>query len=344
MTVQELHDFLWNGIRSGELQGKLPSISQLKNRYHTGHNTIHLAIDRLKMQGLVYGRQGKGVFVNEKNANAARKGSVLFHFGLENIFQTPFYMRLLGLMKQELEGSGLQPEFASSLPESLNKYSAAVVFGANMMKKADLMSLKYALGGRMVLINHKLRGFVSVSNDNHEGGRLAVEKLYSAGHRHIGVVTRYLDLPQNFFHERFAGVTDFAAKHPDLEITEFRIPSGSGLPNRICAGIAEDIRLHHPEITGLFAFTDLYAFQLLLALKESGRKIAAVGYDNSEFASLLSPALTTIEEDAVRFSHAVCERIRQQISGGKAVSIEIRPRLIDRESVFPANEIHVYNQ
>lgn len=339
MTVQELHDFLWNGIRSGELHGKLPSISQLKTRYKTGHNTIHLAIDRLKMQGLVYGRQGKGVFVNEKAANVTQQGIVLFYFGLENTFQTPFYIRMLGLIKQELQGSGLQMEFVSTLPEDLNKYSAAVVFGSNMMKKADLMSLKYALSGRVVLINHKMRGFVSISNDNYAGGRLAVEKLYSAGHRHIGVVTRFLDLPQNFFHERFAGAADFAAEHSDLKITEFRIPSGPGLPNRVCAEIAEKIRLHHPEITGLFAFTDLYAFQLLLALKESGRKIAVVGYDNSEFASLLNPALTTIEEDAGRISRAVCDAVTRLISRGKAASIEINPRLIDRESVFPVSEI-----
>ena len=339
MTVQELHDILWHGIRSGELQGRLPSSAEMKRRYGTGHNTVHLAIDRLKMQGLVYGRQGKGVYVNRQTADNSGQGTVMVYFGQVSGINIPLYSRMLGLIKAELDRTGSRLEFVSSLTGDLQKYHAALVFGANLMPGSELMMLKYAMSGRIVLINHKIRGLVSVSNDNVCGGRLATERLYQAGHRHIAVVTRYLDMERNFFHDRFQGVTDFAAEHKDLTIHEFRIPSDSQSRNKICAEIAEKIISGHPEITGLFAFTDWYAFQLLQVLKQAGRTISAVGYDNSEFASLLDPPLTSIEEDAAGLGHAVCRTVNELIAGEKPVSREVKPHLIERQSVFSIQDI-----
>lgn len=339
MTVQELHDILWHGIRSGELQGRLPSSAEMKRRYGTGHNTVHLAIDRLKMQGLVYGRQGKGVYVNRQTAHHSGQGTVMVYFGQESGINIPLYSRMLGLIKTELDQTGSRLEFVSSLTGDLQKYHAALVFGANLMPGSELMTLKYAMSGRIVLINHKIRGLVSVSNDNVCGGRLATERLYQAGHRHIAVVTRYLDMERNFFHDRFRGVTDFAAEHQDLTIHEFRIPSDDQNRSKICAEIAEKIISGHPEITGLFAFTDWYAFQLLQVLKQAGRTISVVGYDNSEFASLLDPPLTSIEEDAAELGHAVCRTVNDLIAGKKPVSREVKPHLIERQSVFSIQDI-----
>ena len=334
MTVQELHDIFLKGIRSGEFRGRLPSSAEMKRRYGTGHNTVHLAIDRLKMQGLVYGRQGKGVFVNEQALAGVKKGVVMVYFGLESNMNIPLYLKLLTLLKAELQKSGLTLEFVSDLSAGLKKYQAAIVFGANMMREEDLMTLKYAMSGRVLLINHKLPGMVSLSSDNACGGRLAAEEIYRFGHRRIAVVTRFLDLPRNFFHERHQGFMDFAAEHPDMSVQEYHIPSEIASRSGICADIAGKILHEQPEITALFAFTDWYAFQLLQVLKRAGRTISAVGYDNSEFASLLDPPLTSIEEDVDGLSREAAHALNGLIGSGRAASRMVEPRLIQRESVF----------
>ncbi|MEO3746713.1 winged helix-turn-helix domain-containing protein [Plantactinospora sp. B5E13] len=66
-NYQRVADDLRNQITSGVLGpgDKLPSIRQLQAKYGVGNNAVHMAIVILKSEGLVYGHQGKGVFVSE---------------------------------------------------------------------------------------------------------------------------------------------------------------------------------------------------------------------------------------------------------------------------------------
>ncbi|ROT25489.1 winged helix-turn-helix domain-containing protein [Micromonospora sp. HM5-17] len=58
-------------IRSGELKAhdKLPSTAELAEQYHVSTATVNRAFGLLHDRELVYGKQGKGVFVAEGKAN-----------------------------------------------------------------------------------------------------------------------------------------------------------------------------------------------------------------------------------------------------------------------------------
>jgi len=59
------------------------------------------------------------------------------------------------------------------------------------------------------------------------------------------------------------------------------------------------------KFTAICAGNDLVAFGAIKALKEKGLRvpedIAVVGYDDFEFASMVSPAITTIRQPLIEF-------------------------------------------
>lgn len=60
-------DRISEAIKSGELKAheKLPSTAELADLHHVSLATVNRAFGLLHDRGLVYGRQGKGVFVAE---------------------------------------------------------------------------------------------------------------------------------------------------------------------------------------------------------------------------------------------------------------------------------------
>jgi LacI family transcriptional regulator len=61
---------------------------------------------------------------------------------------------------------------------------------------------------------------------------------------------------------------------------------------------ARQLLTQHPQVTAIFAYNDLLALGAIQACKKLGRRVpddcAIVGFDDIEFASMVSPALTTV--------------------------------------------------
>ena len=336
MTGKQLYNALADGIMSGRITGRLPSIAQLKIKYGTSHNTIHLALDRLKMQGLVYGQQGKGVFVNSEGLQGNSGGSVLFYLGvldINSLARNRFYVRMLTVLKAELQKAGLELILNSQLDDLQKQYSAVIIPDANRLRQEDLSRLKLSHPGRVCLLNHKIDGYVSICNDNFRGGWLAVERLYAAGHRNLAMLTVYLDLPYNFFHDRRDGVSAFQRKHRDLCITHFPV---SDRAEKDCViGIANEIVEHHPEITGVFTFKEIYAYEMYRIFDQAGREISLVGYGNPDYAEFMIPQLTTIAENPDALGQTRARTVCSQIAGQPVKSADIPVELIERQTVYP---------
>lgn len=64
---RRIADEITRRIRSGELKAheKLPSTAELAEKHHVSLATVNRAFGLLHDRELVYGRQGKGVFVAE---------------------------------------------------------------------------------------------------------------------------------------------------------------------------------------------------------------------------------------------------------------------------------------
>ena len=336
MTGNEIYNLLINEIREGRVSGRLPSIARMTAMYGTSHSTVQLVLDKLKLQGLVYGQKGKGIFVCETAPVQHKISSVMILITLKHFLRNQFYIRMLIMLKERLSEAGFNLVLNTELTDDMSHYAAAVITSANLMSAEQLKKLKFAFGSRICLLNHKLDGFVSVSNNNFQGGWLAAERLYDAGHRHIGVVTCYLDMPYSFFFDRLEGVLAFARRHRNLKITEFPVSGDEDAPDVAVTG--REILENHPGITGIFTFKDIFASELQQIFKQAGRQISLIGYGNSPYGSFLTPALTSIEEDAAGLGAALSRTVYDLMVGKETRSVDVPVKLIERESVFTWQE------
>jgi LacI family transcriptional regulator len=99
---------------------------------------------------------------------------------------------------------------------------------------------------------------------------------------------------------------------------------------------SEDLLRLTPAVTAVFCANDMIALGMLRGLAGRGiqvpDEVSVVGYDDSDFAALLSPALTTVRIDPMEIGRRAA-REALGADGEAADPAALRPRLVQRESV-----------
>ncbi len=139
-------------------------------------------------------------------------------------------------------------------------------------------------------------GSYSVNSDDHEGGLLATRHLIGLGHRRIAHLVGSDEISTS--PERLNGYRQALAE-AGLELDpKLVVPAGFDWRRGYMATkiLLELPRAEQP--TAIFAANDLCAEGAIRALREAGRTVpedvAVVGYDDTWFASMTHPALTTV--------------------------------------------------
>ncbi|MEU1168384.1 substrate-binding domain-containing protein [Streptomyces sp. NPDC005921] len=125
---------------------------------------------------------------------------------------------------------------------------------------------------------------------------LQIGYLAERGHRHIAMAMPDHDFPLTEARLGFAREAARRLGLPPLERLVVPQPRGAG-EAAVAAALAA-----HPEVTALAAFDDDIALRSLTALRDLGRRVpddvAVIGFDETEYGSLSTPALTTVRIDA----------------------------------------------
>jgi DNA-binding LacI/PurR family transcriptional regulator len=124
---------------------------------------------------------------------------------------------------------------------------------------------------------------------------IQIRYLTERGHRHIA-----LALPEGEPHANIRA--EFAREIAEMleipDITTVEIPAAI---EKVTPAIAA-FRKSNPEVTAVAAFSDLTALRVLGAMAElklsAPGDLAVIGFDESEYAALSTPALTTVRADA----------------------------------------------
>lgn len=169
-----------------------------------------------------------------------------------------------------------------------------------------------------------------VGVDDVLGGRLAARHLHEMGHRRVALVNgphtiaSCRDRARGFF-EVF-GASGSAG-------TELTVPTMTARDGRQAS---EHLSRLMPGITGVFCANDMIALGMLRGLAGRGirvpEEVSVVGYDDSDFAELLSPALTTVRIDPMEIGRRAA-REALGVDAGAVDPVSLRPRLVRRESV-----------
>ena len=173
----------------------------------------------------------------------------------------------------------------------------------------------------------------TVSSDNEQGGFDATVHLLRQGRRKIAFIgTAEPRYPE--FLERWRGYSRaLAAAGIDID-QNLRADSD---PSE-AAGHAATVQLaaSGAEFDGVFAASDVAAIGAMHALQQAGRSIpsdvAIVGFDDIAVASLSSPPLTTVRQDARAAAEALVETLLRAIESGDAENRLLPVKLVVRES------------
>lgn len=155
----------------------------------------------------------------------------------------------------------------------------------------------------------------TVTADNLQGARMAVDHLLGLGHTRIGMVTGRPDLESAQLREQGYREAHAAAGVP---VDETLLAAGSFEPEPARTAARKLLSLPEPP-TAIFAANDLSALAMLEVAAELGVEVPAqlsvVGFDNIPESALAEPALTTVQQPMRQMGREAVAMLVRLIAG-----------------------------
>lgn len=174
-----------------------------------------------------------------------------------------------------------------------------------------------------------------VTTNNFEGGYIAARYLFDKGHHHIGIIG---DLSRDSEQKRVQGFCNYFEMQQHAIQTSCIISSDSELME--AKGAVEELLNITPRPTALFATTDFLAIVAINSATQKGIKVpdelSVVGFDNTIYAQLCQPPLTTIEQPIEEMAKLALHQLLKIINSEKDIPYEqivLTPKLIERQTV-----------
>jgi DNA-binding LacI/PurR family transcriptional regulator len=285
----------------------------------------------------------------DKNASGLRRqraktlALLFFEEGPDTALLNPFYLSLVGPMVRRCAALGYD------LLISIQQLSSDWHVDYEDSRKADgIILLGY---GDYLEYRPKLEQLVdrgahfvrwgtggdgklgtTISSDNERGGFEAATHLLQRGRRRIAFIgTAGPGFPE--VQERFRGYAralHAAGIEPDERLQVDAAPDEAD-----GRAAAEQLLARGVEFDAIFAASDVAAIGAMHALQQAGRavpEIAVVGFDDIPAASLASPPLTTVTQDARAAAEALVDALIEAIETGRTADRLLPVRLTVRGS------------
>ena len=188
----------------------------------------------------------------------------------------------------------------------------------------------------------------SVSVDHARGGELAASYLFDRGHTRLAFINGPTRLSQCA--DRRRGMHR-GARHagfdPADSIVEFTIDPITAVEHT--KSVVEHILGLADRPTAIVCVNDRIAFSVLRDLADRHvrvpRDISVVGYDDTDFSAMLSPALTSIRLPKYELGHAAAKLLIEETLDPKHRHGDIRfePELIERQSTTSRGLLNRYH-
>jgi LacI family transcriptional regulator len=242
----------------------------------------------------------------------------------------------LGGHERDGDDSPKQPGLGAYL---FNHRPAGVVTCPGALSIAELDQARRLWNLHCVFIGlEPVAGVPTIGLPVFEAGRLAAQHLLERGHRRLGLLSP--TTPVVIHHPahltmRRAGMLEAMRGWPEATLS-----CASMRPSLDDARRVVDNWLTDPQRpTGIYGYSDEYAFLLLAALHERGVRIpedvGIVGTDNTSFCGLSYPTLTSIQFDGVRIGDRAMDMLHALVHDqplSPALAQAPSPRLIERGS------------
>ncbi len=178
-----------------------------------------------------------------------------------------------------------------------------------------------------------------VAADNAQGGRLAAEHLWAAGHRRVAIITGLRGTAPT--RERVAGFLETWRRLGDGHAPE-PLRLGGAFTFEAGRSAARTLLARHSAVTAIFALSNVAATGALFWLRRAGvavpERISLIAFDDHPYAPLLEPPLTVIAQPVAEIGRRAARRLLDRVLGRAEASAasggcRLPIRLIVRGSV-----------
>jgi DNA-binding LacI/PurR family transcriptional regulator len=252
----------------------------------------------------------------------------------------PFFNTMTGFLADELADHGYDLLLSRVIPDNdrwLDSYvdsgrvDGLIVIGqSNQMPVIDSVARRYR---SMVVWGGRVSGqnYCVVGSDNRKGGEMAARHLFERGCRRIAYAGP-VDGPE--FGERLAGVQQ---THDEQQTGSDLVQYKSRFePNAAKEDLLYLFRSSDALPDGIVAGSDVTAISVLRALSELHIKVPeevkVIGYDGLPIGELITPPLTTVDQNLRLGARHMVELLMKRIEGHDVASYLIKPQLIIRGS------------
>lgn len=331
-------------IREGGLSSnaRVPSENELSREYGVSRMSARQALTNLVGRKLLYRIAGKGTFVcpSKPDEENTILGLVLNNLG------NPFFPQLTKTIQRNALSANYDVIYyanndlideSKSIDILVKRHVAGVIIvpsqeagEESLVKKLDEANIPF------VYLNRFLKTPESdyVVTDNVGGVNLAMDYLYSLGHREIGFMAA--SPYTSAIAERLESYNQFIRKH-NLAYSSVQISHQKNEDGGYEAAMAHLSSANRP--TAIFCGNDITAVGALKAAAKLQinvpNDLSIVGYDDIDLAAHLSPPLTTVSQPTKQMAETAIEilisRLRHEHKSERRQVI-IPSKLIIRDS------------
>lgn len=181
----------------------------------------------------------------------------------------------------------------------------------------------------------------SVATDDIAAARCAVDQLFVAGHRRIGILGGDFDKSYTS-HQRFLGCEQSFSEHGAVLDVEHCYEKARFSFGSACRAMKRLIG-KFPDVTAVFAMSDVMAIGAIRALRDLGYRVpedvSVIGFDGTSLAEYYNPKLATIKQHHQTLANRSIEILFGQIELKKEPIHEIVPfEFVNGESIRVIDE------
>lgn len=181
----------------------------------------------------------------------------------------------------------------------------------------------------------------SVATDDIAAARCAVDQLFVAGHRRIGILGGDFDKSYTS-HQRFLGCEQSFSEHGAVLDVEHCYEKARFSFGSACRAMKRLIG-KFPDVTAVFAMSDVMAIGAIRALRDLGYRVpedvSVIGFDGTSLAEYYNPKLATIKQQHQTLANRSIVILFGQIELKKEPIHEIVPfEFVNGESIRVIDE------
>ena len=222
----------------------------------------------------------------------------------KNFMEDPFHSIFIGAIESTLRENGYYlmlrtVETSQDLNFFLRNWNVDGLILTGIYED-DFYSVLTKLNIPVVLIDSYVSNpnICNVSLEDFNGGYLATKYLIDHGHRSIAFASPFIKY-KGVVSERFDGYKK-ALSEANIEFNKDLVfEQELDTPTAIALGKSLAKR---NDFTAIFSTADILAAGIITGLKQAGKKVpddvSIIGFDDINLCNLISPALTTIHQDA----------------------------------------------